>query len=83
MYHMSCVFDGGIEGYPVIIRFKTWNDWSTFWFDICSIEGYPVIIRFKTSHMSLFWFFNCSIEGYPVIIRFKTWMSFYSSPFNM
>ena len=39
-----------IEGYPFIIRFKTWpiakyKDASS----VASIEGYPFIIRFKTT----------------------------------
>ena len=63
---------GCIEGYPVIIRFKTSS--STFRSSsVNCIEGYPVIIRFKTLFLNPRWFFfNCSIEGYPVIIRFKT-----------
>ena len=36
-----------IEGYPVIIRFKTISI-PIFLTSLSSIEGYPVIIRFKT-----------------------------------
>ena len=38
----------GIEGYPVIIRFKTQITQVAYKEIIKSIEGYPVIIRFKT-----------------------------------
>ena len=39
-----------IEGYPVIIRFKTLLDFALIYLSqLLSIEGYPVIIRFKTS----------------------------------
>ena len=38
----------GIEGYPVIIRFKTFKSIHKSVTAAGSIEGYPVIIRFKT-----------------------------------
>ena len=63
-----------IEGYPVIIRFKTYFI-LPFGQTNYSIEGYPVIIRFKTSGFicpHLAFSSSGSIEGYPVIIRFKT-----------
>ena len=46
---MKCyLVSNSIEGYPVIIRFKTiaMFIWTAEPSD--SIEGYPVIIRFKT-----------------------------------
>ena len=39
-----------IEGYPVIIRFKTASTYPKN-FQSLSIEGYPVIIRFKTTNI--------------------------------
>ena len=39
---------GCIEGYPVIIRFKTLLYGVKMLDTSESIEGYPVIIRFKT-----------------------------------
>ena len=62
----------GIEGIPVIIRFKT-----IFILIYCNtaigIEGIPVIIRFKTNG----WWYppplqDLGIEGIPLITRFKT-----------
>lgn len=40
-----------IEGYPVIIKFKTVIFKNIFPFTY-SIEGYPVIIRFKTANLA-------------------------------
>ena len=64
----------GIEGIPVIIRFKTkdMNPVTKVFSE--SIEGIPVIIRFKTSNVvsGSFFHLNVCIEGIPVIIRFKT-----------
>ena len=62
----------GIEGYPVIIRFKTQITQVAYKEIIKSIEGYPVIIRFKTFSVYSKGTAKGSIEGYPVIIRFKT-----------
>ena len=61
-----------IEGYPVIIRFKTSTPLGVLSLSDGSIEGYPVIIRFKTNSELLETADDESIEGYPVIIRFKT-----------
>ena len=61
----------GIEGIPVIIRFKTYYQLDDNSTSFC-IEGIPVIIRFKTEiHQGIIRLFD-SIEGIPVIIRFKT-----------
>ena len=40
-----------IEGYPFIIRFKTYGLKDINDFLSKSIEGYPFIIRFKTYYM--------------------------------
>ena len=40
-----------IEGYPVIIRFKTIIHIMIKKMMFISIEGYPVIIRFKTKDL--------------------------------
>ena len=63
----------GIEGIPVIIRFKTHSSYRSTYRFYSSIEGIPVIIRFKTLSTKDCppKFFPC-IEGIPVIIRFKT-----------
>ena len=62
----------GIEGIPVIIRFKT-EAVGGFVMALIGIEGIPVIIRFKTKTMARTVDFSSrSIEGIPVIIRFKT-----------
>ena len=44
----------GIEGIPVIIRFKTIGDIKMRLKLFFCIEGIPVIIRFKTSMKNLF-----------------------------
>ena len=56
----------GIEGIPVIIRFKTSNSNSLSLFTSSGIEGIPVIIRFKT----IFRFFNL-LPGQAVLKVFQ------------
>ena len=46
----------GIEGIPVIIRFKTLSGKDNLIIS-CSIEGIPVIIRFKTHILLVVHFF--------------------------
>ena len=66
----------GIEGIPVIIRFKT-HLHHLISFRIYGIEGIPVIIRFKTASLRKLPapVKADGIEGIPVIIRFKTSVS--------
>ena len=63
----------GIEGIPLIIRFKTLAISLARFLSRPCIEGIPLIIRFKTrikeAGLEKGWY---SIEGIPLIIRFKT-----------
>ena len=67
----------GIEGIPVIIRFKTLILGHGQVNEIC-IEGIPVIIRFKTAILVIVHYTLLGIEGIPVIIRFKTFTTSFS-----
>ena len=70
--HVELIDFMSIEGYPVIIRFKTKLIELGLITGTDSIEGYPVIIRFKTTMDPTEQYVIYCIEGYPVIIRFKT-----------
>ena len=63
-----------IEGIPLIIRFKTEDNYLPLYLILfLSIEGIPVIIRFKTKVLyHQINHFKFRIEGIPLITRFKT-----------
>ena len=46
----------GIEGIPVIIRFKTLKNYRVWDEMLKGIEGIPVIIRFKTKRTKRFFY---------------------------
>ena len=69
----------GIEGIPLITRFKTLSENPPFLTAKFCIEGIPLITRFKTKSLGVVGGISQGIEGIPLITRFKTKISFLST----